>query len=81
LWNDQETHEGRLNPTTFNGLILQFSDIRPITSVTINWANINIDENTVLSLNVNAPAAAEESPAAPQRRPDPESKEPAPAKR
>jgi hypothetical protein len=84
LWKGQETHGGRINPTQFNGFILQFNNIRPITSVTINpetnlaatgdgafnqkaigfsknqitinWANVNIDKDTVISLDVNAPA-------------------------
>jgi hypothetical protein len=112
LWNGQETHEGRLNPTTFNGLVLKFSNIRPITSVTINpettlgtatggegsafdqkrisfskneitinWANINIDDKTVLSLDVNAPAKKVKAAAVSQEQGGPVEKEPVPANR
>jgi hypothetical protein len=112
LWNGQETHEGRLNPTTFNGLVLQFNNIRPITSVTINpettlgaataeegtafdqkritfsknqitinWANVKIDENSVLSLDVNAPATPAKAAAVLQEHRGPADKEPGSATR
>jgi hypothetical protein len=102
LWQGQETHGGRINPTEFNGFILQFNNIKPITSVTINpettlaatgdgsfnqkaisfsknqitinWANVNIDKDTVLSLDVNGPApkiVAATTSGAPDKAPAP----------
>jgi hypothetical protein len=36
LWNGQETYAGRINPTKFNGFVLTFHNIQPITGVTVN---------------------------------------------
>jgi hypothetical protein len=36
LWNGQESHDGRINPTKFNGFVLTFKNTQPITGVTIN---------------------------------------------
>jgi hypothetical protein len=36
LWNGEESHSGRINPTKFNGFVLTFKNVQPIKSVTIN---------------------------------------------
>jgi hypothetical protein len=36
LWNGEETHNGRIAPTRFNGFVLTFRNTQPITAVTIN---------------------------------------------
>jgi hypothetical protein len=36
LWNGEESHTGRINPTKFNGFVLTFKNIQAIKSVTIN---------------------------------------------
>jgi hypothetical protein len=90
LWNGEESHNGTINPTKFNGFVLTFKNIQAITSVkvnpetklaptsegeatafdpkwitfsknqiTVNWSSAKIDDNSVLSLDVEtAPAKA-----------------------
>jgi hypothetical protein len=36
LWNSQESHAGIINPTKFNGFIINFKNTQPIKAVTIN---------------------------------------------
>jgi hypothetical protein len=36
LWNGNESHKGRINPTKFNGFVLTFKNIQAITGVTVN---------------------------------------------
>jgi hypothetical protein len=36
LWNTQESHSGIINPTKFNGFIINFKNTQPIKGVTIN---------------------------------------------
>jgi hypothetical protein len=90
LWNGQESHNGTISPTKFNGFVLTFKNIQAITSVkinpetklaptadgeataldpknitfsknqiTVNWSNAKIDDNSVLSLDVETAPAKE----------------------
>jgi hypothetical protein len=36
LWNGEETHKGRINPTKFNGFVITFKNTQAITGVSIN---------------------------------------------